>query len=480
MDPIALSTYVLNLHGDLTKTEQQRLARSRDLFTLSPGRAARDMRLPSVTDSVDVILAGLPCQAFARIGRSKLGSIAEDPDAYRKDPRAGLYRRFLTYVRAFKPLAIVLENVPDILNHGGHNVPEEISRTLTAWGYRCRYSLLNAANYGVPQLRERLFLIALHDSLDSDPAFPAPTHQATIPTGYGNARQCALKHVDIAQSHYAAPPTATSGLPPAVTVREALADLPPINRGEWSEKEPRPSRNISDVSEYVQKAAGFPRIMRNWKGFAAGDLVGAHVARHTPRDYRLFRQMLPGEQYPEMHRRASAQFNAEIRRCRAAGEDIAEGGRAWNLVKKKMVPPYDPGKFPNKWRKLEPDRSSCTVTAHVGKDTYSHIHYDSAQARTISVREAARLQSFPDAYMFSGAMNAAFRQIGNAVPPLMARALACTLAASLGVRERANYATTQVARFRSSGMMLSAPGGNSVPAFPPHARLTVTNTMLEK
>ena len=62
--------------------------------------------------------------------------------------------------------------------------------------------------------------------------------------------------------------------------------------------------------------------------------------------------------------------------------------------------------------------------AHIGKDTYSHIHYDSAQARTITVREAARLQSFPDGFRFSGSMNAAFRQIGNAVPPLLAACVA--------------------------------------------------------
>jgi DNA (cytosine-5)-methyltransferase 1 len=62
--------------------------------------------------------------------------------------------------------------------------------------------------------------------------------------------------------------------------------------------------------------------------------------------------------------------------------------------------------------------------AHIGKDTYSHIHYDSRQARVISVREAARLQSFPDGFRFCGEMNAAFRQIGNAVTPLLALRLA--------------------------------------------------------
>ena len=62
--------------------------------------------------------------------------------------------------------------------------------------------------------------------------------------------------------------------------------------------------------------------------------------------------------------------------------------------------------------------------AHIGKDTYSHIHWDAEQGRTISVREAARLQGFPDGFVFEGTMNPAFRQIGNAVAPLMAAAIA--------------------------------------------------------
>src|SRR5690606_31098577 len=81
-------------------------------------------------------------------------------------------------------------------------------------------------------------------------------------------------------------------------------------------------------------------------------------------------------------------------------------------------------KFPNKWRKMWRDQPARTLMAHLGKDSYSHIHYDSKQARTISVREAARLQSFPDGFRFSGTMNPAFKQIGNAVPPLLAKAIA--------------------------------------------------------
>ena len=74
--------------------------------------------------------------------------------------------------------------------------------------------------------------------------------------------------------------------------------------------------------------------------------------------------------------------------------------------------------------------------AHLGKDSYSHIHYDSRQARTISVREAARLQSFPDGFSFFGTMNPAFRQIGNAVPPLLAKAVATHMMKTLKQTDR--------------------------------------------
>jgi DNA (cytosine-5)-methyltransferase 1 len=83
---------------------------------------------------------------------------------------------------------------------------------------------------------------------------------------------------------------------------------------------------------------------------------------------------------------------------------------------------------------MEADAPARTLMAHLGKDTYSHIHYDSAQGRTISVREAARLQSFPDGFKLCGPMNPAFRQIGNAVPPLLARAVAGPMFAAIAAR----------------------------------------------
>jgi DNA (cytosine-5)-methyltransferase 1 len=133
--------------------------------------------------------------------------------------------------------------------------------------------------------------------------------------------------------------------------------------------------------------------------------------------------MNPGDQYPEAYQHALALFQ-ETLACYSSGKTPRPGSKTYERLMRQIVPPYDNGKFPNKWRKMEADLPARTLMAHLGKDSYSHIHYDSDQARTISVREAARLQSFPDGFVFVGTMNPAFRQIGNAVPPLLAKAIA--------------------------------------------------------
>ena len=83
----------------------------------------------------------------------------------------------------------------------------------------------------------------------------------------------------------------------------------------------------------------------------------------------------------------------------------------------RIIPKYSDEKFVNKWKKLREDWPSHTVTAHLGKDTYSHIH--PWEPRGISVREAARLQSFPDNFDFASNMGESYKMIGNAVPPLL-------------------------------------------------------------
>ena len=130
------------------------------------------------------------------MGRSKLREIETHPQAFKRDPRARLYLEYLRYVDAFQPLVILLENVPDVLNHGGQNIAEDIFEVLETKGYVTRYTLLNAAFYGVPQMRERMFLIGYPRELNCPVTFPQRTHWVDLPSGYEGSRSVALKRLD--------------------------------------------------------------------------------------------------------------------------------------------------------------------------------------------------------------------------------------------------------------------------------------------
>lgn len=425
IDAQAAASYARNFGG--ARPSDDPWAVARDMEKCSPDELVADLGLGVHTaQAFDILAAGLPCQAFARIGRSKLRAVAGKEDAFQTDPRAALYRRFLDYVRDTQPLAIVIENVPDILNFGGHNVPEEICDTLELEGYNTAYTILNASWFGVPQVRERLFIIAIAKTLGVDPVFPEPTHFLELPRGYENSRRVALKHVHADSRYFHEVHQPSADLTPATTVRDALGDLPRITEHRTDPKAIR-RRKLDDMLPYrvTSGSTDYRTLMRGWRGFETDTGSGGHMVRITPRDFPIFKSLPYGADYPQARRLAEVMF-ADA--ARAAGmTKLDEGSDRWLALRQSIVPPYDPGKFPNKWWKLEPEKPSRTLTAHIGKDTYSHIHYDGEQSRTISVREAARLQSFPDGFLFAGAMNAAFRQIGNAVPPLLGQAVAQAL-----------------------------------------------------
>jgi len=406
IDPLAARTHARNFHP----LDFERHAVARDVTRTEPEELG--------LDAIDVLVGGPPCQAYARVGRAKLREVADHPSAFRVDPRGNLYLRYLAWVKTLRPLALLVENVPDILHYGHHNVVEEMVEALDALGYVARYSLINSAFHGCPQMRDRVYLVGYRKELGVMPGFPRATRFMRLPRGYAGTRAVALKHVDRsgAAGFVDADPGDPS-LPGPVTAREAIGDLAPI-RGDSVK---RGARRFSALSAYAaaDDFSDYVTMMRRWPRFAAGEGVYDHVIRALPRDGPIFRAMRPGAEYPEAHATARALAALE-----AARLGLREGTPDHAALFARMVPPYDVGKFPNRWWKLEPDQPVRTLMAHIGKDTYSHIHWDAAQARTISVREAARLQSFPDGFVFEGTMNPAFRQIGNAVAPLMAAAIA--------------------------------------------------------
>ncbi|HEY4035597.1 MAG TPA: DNA cytosine methyltransferase [Ktedonobacteraceae bacterium] len=427
-DPLAAKSHALNFHkkpGILQEVHAQ----ARDITKVEPEQLIAELQMSSdIENNIDIIIGGPPCQAFARVGRAKLREVAAHPEAFLQDTRGNLYLRYLAYIRKLQPIALLMENVPDILNYGGHNIAHEICEVLSEMGYICKYTISNAAYYGAPQMRERMLLIAYTREIGAEVEFPLPTHWVELPKGYEGSRQVALKALGgnlFTYMFYTPPLEPSSVLPYAITAQEALGDLPQITL-HLEGKMKRGTRRFNQQIPYPTNVTISPyaRMMRNWPEFANHEGVSDHVIRSLPRDYDIFRRMNSGDQYPEAYQHALDLFHERLEQLIQQGNSIQPGTPEHEKLKREIVPPYDASKFPNKWRKMEPDKPARTLMAHLGKDGYSHIHYDSTQARTISVREAARLQSFPDGFEFCGTMNPAFRQIGNAVPPLLSLALA--------------------------------------------------------
>lgn len=168
-----------------------------------------------------------------------------------------------------------------------------------------------------------------------------------------------------------------------VNLHDAIGDLPTVLPPSKEECLPY---NLEKIGSYYQQ------LMRSQVKKEDRHIVYDHVVRPVREDDRIiFMNMKPGDRYIDIDPR--------YRR-------------------------YDDTQFKDKYFMLDPEKPGNTITAHIAKDGYRHIHWDASQHRTLSVREAARIQSFGDYYRFSGFRTSRFRQIGNAVPPLLAEQLA--------------------------------------------------------
>jgi DNA (cytosine-5)-methyltransferase 1 len=394
-----------------------------DVTATSPLEAVKHLKMPS-KEAVDIVIGGPPCQAFSRLGRARLWQLAGKKMAHAEDERATMYQYYLEYIHELKPIAFVMENVREIGKYCGRNIAEEIAVYGESLGYNVRYSLLNAAWFGVPQFRERAFIVGIHKSLNIIPSFPQITHHSSVPQGYSTSREGKSQLQFLApNTHFTDHHDNRSILYPAVTLGEAFADLPPIVEHLKDKISSKKAQNPEKEFFYSEGSSKFTEIMRTWPNFEnTGNSFTGHIIRKTPRDYMIFRHMPAGGMYPDAHRTAVSLFEKRARKLK-----LSEGSKEWKFLFKEMVPPYPIDKYPNKFRKLWKDHPSRTLPAHIGKDSYSHIHFDSAQARAISLREAARIQSFPDGFKFCGSMNSQLKQIGNAVPPLLAFAVASQL-----------------------------------------------------
>lgn len=360
-----------------------------------------------------IVIGGPPCQAYSLAGRGKLKSLGENRENT-KDARGYLYQDFLRFAYSNNAKAVVMENVPEAISFGSMNIPQIVCEDLDAHGYNAFWTILNSADYGVPQIRERLFVIAVRKELNVNIELPIPTHRDT--SGLFMSQRANSDRLN-KYSFYKEPIVNIQSQIPWVTVEQALSDLPSLQVN----ADARYRNNECSLAlpyKPVQQN-DYQLLMRSWYG-KSNVCVTGNSYRNNTRDFHIFEEMQEGENYVDAHRIAEKHFEAQ---AHLLGYSVTD--EQYQKLHKKMVPCYDTTKFVDKWKRLRRDMPSHTIVAHLSVDTYSHIH--PWEPRGISVREAARLQSFPDGFLFNCSMGDAFKQIGNAVPPLLSYAIAKSL-----------------------------------------------------
>lgn len=360
-----------------------------------------------------IIIGGPPCQAYSMAGRGKLRSLGEDR-INTKDSRGYLYQDFLRFVFGMDARAVIMENVPESTNFGGMNIPEIVCKELIEKGYNAFWTILNSADFGVPQVRERVFIIAIKEDEKKEILLPIPTNKNN-----GDEQTQHQKRFEGYKqyAYFKTPFDGDEASMPWTTIGEAFSDLPAIFPTADS-KYKLVSLNI----EYPYKSEAnneFQKIMRTWYG-KENYGVTANAFRKNTRDFPIFSRMKQGDNYIAASKIADELFAEEVN-VFGYEKDSKEYLRLYS----KLVPQYDRDKFENKWKRLDETKLSHTLVAHLEKDTYSHIH--PWEPRGITVREAARIQSFPDDFFFDCSMGDAYKQIGNAVPPLLSLGVAKTV-----------------------------------------------------
>ncbi len=298
---------------------------------------------------VDLVAGGPPCQPFSRAGASKLRSLVESGVRDSDHARIHLWQTFLGVVDALKPRAVLLENVPDMARWADGEILADLMTALRERGLQPDARVLNAWEYGVPQHRARLFVVATRGR-----ALTWPRRRAFVP------------------------------------LVDAIGDLPVIP----------PAQREQELAYAGPPLTDFQKRARRGMTGHRGKIVWDHCSRDVRADDAEAFALLPqGGTYIDLPTR--------LRRYRS---DI----------------------FDDKYKRLSWDDVSRTITAHIAKDGYWYIHPD--QDRTLSIREAARIQTFPDHFRFAGHPTVQLRQIGNAVPPALARAVGRRVMAALQTR----------------------------------------------
>tara|TARA_Y100001954_G_C15802865_1_gene601085 strand:- start:80 stop:1432 length:1353 start_codon:yes stop_codon:yes gene_type:complete len=346
--------------------------------------------IESNKNNIDIVIGGPPCQGFSQVARGKKKKYKRNVDDFIDDSRNHLFKYFLSLVNYFNAKYVVIENVKGITSTSDYVRNIEDSLRLTGKGYEPITLLLNAADFGVPQNRERVFFIGVRKDISTK--LDINQIKDTI---YKNTKD----HISLKESIDDLPKIKAN---PKKLNTKKENEIPIGKKGSFGENESTISYKdlISEKTEYVKN------ICRNYenKKIYPKKLYNHKCRFNNSDDLKIYTLLKAG-----------------------AGLISKENEEALKLVK------YDIGvgentkkdskSFTDKYHKLDPNKPSRTIVAHLNRDNNGYVHYGK-NPRGISPREAARIQSFPDWYKFEGPLTTQYKQIGNAVPPLLAEVIA--------------------------------------------------------
>jgi DNA (cytosine-5)-methyltransferase 1 len=351
-------------------------------------RIEESVRFHNPPHSVNVFLGGPPCQPYSIINRAWVRKDLEDrnKDLVKKDEiekKNFLYRHYLELLRHFKPDLFVYENVPGLFSamSGGEKIFQklledfsdldpsyEIIPPLDDVSKNPHSYIMNCSGFGVPQNRKRLILIGYRKDLEEKNPHIREIHAK-------------LRHMGMLGSNK------------PLTVKDAISDLPSLKPGSGNNRYYDEYPEARSLNEYQIK-------MRRVSKSVLNHFARAHMVSDLDR-YRFFI-----EHYNDVGK------NVTLKELLKERPDLAPEHKEINF-----------DKFVDRFKVQGWSQPSSTITSHLSKDGHYFIHPDIHQCRSFTVREAARCQSFPDNFLFEGPRTEQFRQVGNAVPPLFAKAI---------------------------------------------------------
>ena len=378
-----------------------------------------------------VLIGGPPCQAYSLVGRSRM--MGEDKAKYESDDRHFLYREYLRILADHQPPVFVMENVKGLLSARllqqktfdlilsdlqnpagaiGHNTGEPLSYTLFSISNKRLAShdktkpedyIVRSEEYGIPQARHRIIILGIRSDF------------------------------------YKSEPEILERVRKQVAIDEVIGDLPRLRSG-LSKEEDSPDQWYAAIKT-IENAIWLDSVSIELRNALVSSLkrVGKKLTRgdvflpstDNPREHGdwYVDKMLQGVSNHETR----AHIRKDLHRYFFAAVFSKINGRSPNLIDfpKELLPDHknvqealDGSKFNDRFRVQVCGKPSTTVVSHISKDGHYYVHYDPLQCRSLTVREAARLQTFPDNYYFEGNRTQQYHQVGNAVPPLLAKKIA--------------------------------------------------------